>query len=102
MTNLTNLILNTDSYTLSHDLQYPPGTRSISAYIEARKGSAREHGMFFGLQMFLLEHLSRPVTLADLHEGEEIATAHGLPFHPQMTLTLSPLVIPATAVHVSA
>ena len=34
--NLTNLILNTDSYKLSHYLQYPPETRAISSYVEAR------------------------------------------------------------------
>ena len=34
--NLTNLILNTDSYKFSHYLQYPPETHAISSYIEAR------------------------------------------------------------------
>lgn len=36
--NLTNLILNADSYKVSHWLQYPPQTEYISYYIEARSG----------------------------------------------------------------
>lgn len=78
---LRNPILNTDSYKLSHYLQYPPGTRAVSAYVEARQGGDYDHVLFFGLQMFLLDYLSRPVTPADIDEAEEIATAHGLPFN---------------------
>lgn len=79
--NLTNLILNTDSYKLSHYLQYPPETHAISSYIEARGHSDRAEVLFFGLQMFLKEYLSRPVTMRDIDEAEGIVTAHGLPFN---------------------
>lgn len=79
--NLTNLILNTDSYKLSHYLQYPPQTRAISSYVEARGHSDEPEVMFFGLQMFLKEYLSKPVTMADIEEAEAIVTAHGLPFN---------------------
>lgn len=79
--NLTNLILNTDSYKLSHYLQYPPETHAISSYIEARGHSDRAEVLFFGLQMFLKEYLSRPVTMQDIDEAEGIVTAHGLPFN---------------------
>ncbi|QRI63640.1 nicotinate phosphoribosyltransferase [Shinella sp. PSBB067] len=79
--NLTNLILNTDSYKLSHYLQYPPETHAISSYIEARGHSDRAEVLFFGLQMFLKEYLSRPVTMKDIDEAEGIVTAHGLPFN---------------------
>lgn len=77
---LRNPILNTDSYKLSHYLQYPPGTRAVSAYVEARRGGEAEHVLFFGLQMFLLDYLTRRATTADIDEAEEIAIAHGLPF----------------------
>ena len=79
--NLTNLILNTDSYKLSHYLQYPPETRAISSYVEARGHSDHPEVLFFGLQMFLKEYLSKPVTLQDVDEAESIVTAHGLPFN---------------------
>lgn len=79
--NLTNLILNTDSYKFSHYLQYPPETQAISSYVEARGHSDHAEVLFFGLQMFLKEYLSKPVTLSDIDEAEAIVTAHGLPFN---------------------
>jgi nicotinamide phosphoribosyltransferase len=79
--NLANLILNTDSYKFSHYLQYPPETRAISSYVEARGHSEQPEVLFFGLQMFLKEYLSKPVTMADIEEAEAIVTAHGLPFN---------------------
>ena len=79
--NLTNLILNTDSYKFSHYLQYPPETRAISSYVEARGHSDHPEVLFFGLQMFLKEYLSKPVTMRDVDEAEAIVTAHGLPFN---------------------
>lgn len=79
--NLTNLILNTDSYKFSHYLQYPPETRAISSYVEARGHSEQPEVLFFGLQIFLKEYLSKPVTMADVDEADAIVTAHGLPFN---------------------
>ena len=70
-----NLILNVDSYKLTHFLQYPPGTTRISSYIESRGGVFREV-LLFGLQAFLKDHLSRPVTRADVDEAEEVSRAH--------------------------
>ena len=78
--NNQNLILNTDSYKLGHYLQYPEGARAISSYITTRGHSARPEVMFFGLQMFLKEYLSRPIGMADIDEAEEIAALHGQPF----------------------
>jgi nicotinamide phosphoribosyltransferase len=75
-----NILLNTDSYKLSHYRQYPPGTEHIYAYVESR-GGAWDRTLFFGLQMFLKEYLSVPVTRADIVEAEPLWTAHGLPFH---------------------
>ncbi len=76
-----SLILNTDSYKTSHYLQYPPDTQGISAYIEARTGGTYDSVLFFGLQMFLKEYLSRPITKEDVDEAQEIITAHGMPFN---------------------
>ncbi|MDR3419617.1 MAG: nicotinate phosphoribosyltransferase [Nevskia sp.] len=70
-----NLILNTDSYKLTHYLQYPPGTTRISSYIESR-GGALGKVLFFGLQAFLKEYLARPISRADIDEAEEVCRAH--------------------------
>ncbi|MEL6921210.1 MAG: nicotinate phosphoribosyltransferase [Pseudomonadota bacterium] len=76
-----NLILNTDSYKYSHFAQYPPETAAVSAYIEPRRGGEYENVVFFGLQMFLKEYLSTPVTKADVDEADAMVTTHGLPFN---------------------
>jgi nicotinamide phosphoribosyltransferase len=70
-----NLILNTDSYKLTHYLQYPPGTTRISSYIESRGGAFREV-LLFGLQAFLKDYLARPITRADIDEAESVCQAH--------------------------
>lgn len=75
-----NFCLNTDSYKASHYLQYPPNTTHLSAYIESR-GGEYENALFFGLQIFLKEYLSRPITQQNIDEAESVLTAHGLPFN---------------------
>ena len=80
-TRLDNPILDTDSYKLSHYLQYPPGTTAVSAYIEARRGGRFERVLFFGLQALLKSALARRVTRDDIAEAADIAPAHGLPFN---------------------
>lgn len=75
-----NLLLNTDSYKLSVFLQYPKDTRAVSAFVTTRGNSFRPEVMFFGLQMFLKDYLSSPITRDDIDEAEDIASAHGQPF----------------------
>ncbi|MDG6881638.1 putative nicotinate phosphoribosyltransferase [Phocoenobacter uteri] len=79
--NLNNLILNTDSYKASHWVQYPPQSEYVSSYIESRKSDFDV--VFFGLQAFIKEYLSKPVTLQDIEEAEIVFTAHGEPFNKQ-------------------
>ena len=79
-----NLILNADSYKSSHFLQYPPNAEVTSFYVEARtgkRGAPYPDILFFGLQGFLKEYLSRPITAADIDEARAVLTAHGLPFN---------------------
>jgi nicotinamide phosphoribosyltransferase len=78
MTN--NIILNTDSYKASHFKQYPPGTEYVSSYIESRGGKYDET-VFFGLQHFVKEVLTKPFTKEDIDEAEDVFTAHGVPFN---------------------
>lgn len=78
--NHNNIILNVDSYKASHYLQYPPKTTFVSSYIEARGGDF-EQGIFFGLQMFIKDYLSTPITSDDVVEAKAIFEAHGMPFN---------------------
>ncbi|BFM07090.1 nicotinate phosphoribosyltransferase [Halioxenophilus aromaticivorans] len=75
-----NLILNADSYKASHFLQYPPETARVSSYIEARGGQFKQ-AVFFGLQMFIKEYLTKPITHADVDEAQAVFATHGVPFN---------------------
>ncbi|MCH9670263.1 MAG: nicotinate phosphoribosyltransferase [Gammaproteobacteria bacterium] len=77
-----NIILNVDSYKTSHYLQYPPGAEVISSYIESR-GGAYPETVFFGLQMFIKQFLSRPITASNITDARTVITAHGLPFNEE-------------------
>ena len=80
--NFDNFILNTDSYKTSHWLQYPPNTEYVSSYIEARGGNSNfENVLFFGLQAFLKQYLTKPITHADIDEAKVLLAAHGVPFN---------------------
>lgn len=76
----TNLLLDTDSYKASHWLQYPPGTTYVHSYIESR-GGRFDRTVFFGLQMWLKQYLSKPITQEMIDEAETFWTAHGEPFN---------------------
>ncbi len=76
----TNIILNTDSYKASHFLQYPPNTTKVFSYIESR-GGEYDKTVMFGLQIFLKEYLTKPVTQEMIEEADEFFAAHGEPFN---------------------
>ncbi len=80
MTRNKNLILNTDSYKQSHYSQYPAGSKFVSSYIESRGGRWKD-SVFFGLQMFIKEYLTKPITQADIDEAEAVCAAHFVPFN---------------------
>jgi len=77
---LLNGILNTDSYKPSHWLQYPPGTTIVQSYIESR-GGEWDFTQWFGLQIWLKEYLSKPITQEMIEQAEIILKAHGEPFN---------------------
>ena len=68
-----SIILNTDSYKCSQFRQYPPGTEYVYSYIESR-GGQWDRTVFFGLQAFLREYMTTPITQADI--DIEIGRAH--------------------------
>ena len=75
-----NLLLNSDSYKCSQFKQYPPGTEYVYSYIESR-GGLWDVTVFFGLQAFIREYMTTPITTADIDIAEKIITAHGEPFN---------------------
>jgi len=75
-----NIILNTDSYKVSMFKQYPVGTTGVYSYIESR-GGKYDKTVMFGLQGFIKEYLTTPVTREDIEVADKILTAHGVPFN---------------------
>lgn len=75
-----NIILNSDSYKYSQFNQYPPGTEYVYSYIESR-GGEYDKLVFVGLQAFLREYMTTPVTRAMVDQAEMIMKAHGEPFN---------------------
>lgn len=76
---LISAILRTDSYKFSQWVQYPAGTEYVSSYIESRGGE--EESVFFGLQAFMKDYMTTPITMKDVDRAERIVLAHGLPFN---------------------
>lgn len=76
---LLTTITRTDSYKMSQWVQYPQDTTHISSYIEARGGESES--VFFGLQAFIKEYMTTPITQADIDFAEKVITAHGEPFN---------------------
>ena len=83
----SNLLLRTDSYKVSHWMQYPPGTQTVFSYIESR-GGLFSHALFFGLQAYLREYLQTPVTRDDVDEAAALMAVHGEPFNREGWLRL--------------
>jgi len=75
-----SILFNTDSYKISMHCQYPPGTTGVFSYIESR-GGEYDRTVFFGLQAFIKEYLTKPITQEEINLADEILTAHGEPFN---------------------
>ena len=80
---MRNLILNVDSYKITHHGMYPAGTEFISSYLESR-GGLYAATLFVGLQAFIRQYLLRPITIEDLHEAEQVHAAMSVPFSRQV------------------
>ena len=66
-----NRIFLTDSYKISHHLQYPPDTTSIFSYFESR-GGKWDKTLFFGLQAILKKYLVGVVVTQDMIEEADV------------------------------
>jgi len=76
-----NPMYQTDSYKLSHWLQYPPGMTFMQSHLVSR-GGLFDKTLFFGLQG-ILHDLATPFTEADIKEAEEDFAEHGVPFNAE-------------------
>lgn len=71
-----NIILDTDSYKVSHYLQYPKDTEIVYSYFESR-GGRFENVVFYGLQYYIKEYLTgKVVTKEKIQEAKEILIGH--------------------------
>lgn len=71
-----NLLLMTDSYKLSHYVQYPRGTENVYSYLESRGGRFGQ-SVFFGLQYLLKKHFEGVVVIRwKINEAEQLAKSH--------------------------
>ncbi len=70
-----SILLNVDSYKVLMDKMYPDEITRVYSYIESRGGHF-DKVLFFGLQMFIKEYLSKPITLSDIDEAEIVWNAH--------------------------
>lgn len=74
-----NLVLDCDTYKVTHPKQYPQNMTYMHSYIESR-GGLYGYTKFFGLQYYLKKYLTRKVTKEMVDEAEEIFGLHGIPF----------------------
>ncbi|BHF59065.1 hypothetical protein SprV_0100202000 [Sparganum proliferum] len=71
-----NLICFSDSYKVSHYLQYPKGTTEVYSYFESRGGKFPET-VFFGLQYIIKRYLAgQVVTLKKIEAAKEMMRKH--------------------------
>jgi len=67
-----NILLATDGYKITHWKQYPPGTQTVSSYLESRGGKF-DSTIFFGLQYYLKRYLAGVVvTQEKIDEAEAV------------------------------
>ena len=75
---LNNIILQTDSYKVSHYKQYPPKTEIVFSYLEARKRDCEEQKvLFFGIQYILKKYLvGEQITEEKIKQAKSIFEEH--------------------------
>lgn len=81
---MTNIVLDTDSYKLSHHLMRPP-SRAMSAYFTARRGLEPDDDriVFFGMRGMYESLLTQRVTFEMIEEADDYFGTHmagGKPF----------------------
>src|SRR5271156_4165504 len=73
---MSNFLLHTDSYKLTHWKQYPSNAEIVYSYLESRGGDYKET-VFFGLEYYLQKYLAGKVfNLDDVEEAAKLSFAH--------------------------
>ena len=72
---LLSNIFRTDSYKVTQWPQYPADMTELYSYFESRGGMFPET-VFFGLNYYLQEYLSKPITMADIDYAEKRFNLH--------------------------
>lgn len=83
-----NIVFTTDSYKVSHWLQFPLN-RGSYYYIESRGGA--DEVLFYGLQMVIKKVLDRVPTKAEVKRAAKSWTDHGVAFNKKGWMALSEL-----------
>jgi len=65
---MKNILLSTDVYKISHSVQYIPGITKVYSYLCARSTKKYDKAVMFGLQYYLKEYLSQPITHDNVDE----------------------------------
>lgn len=76
----SNQILNTDGYKPSHYEMLPDGTSRLFSYIEAR-GGMWDQTVFFGIQAYIAEYLTKPITRQNIEDAAWFFAQYGEPFN---------------------
>lgn len=77
-----NLILRSDSYKFSHYAIFPDNMESSFYHIIARGGDYDEI-VPFGLQYYIKEYLTKPISQLNIDEAEQVCKLHGVPFNKE-------------------
>lgn len=76
-----NIILMADAYKYGHKEQLPITSGYMHSYVEPRIGGDLDEAVVLGLQAFIREYLSFPITEIDIDEAEGIINSMGLDFN---------------------
>ncbi len=68
MKNYSKLIWNIDAYKVGHMNQYDPEVEYVQSVFQLRSSRTFTHVPVFGLQYFIEEYLTKPVTHAEVDE----------------------------------
>jgi nicotinamide phosphoribosyltransferase len=71
-----NVILNCDTYKVSHWMFMEEGTTFSQSYVEPRVGAKYDEIVFFGLQGILMDEFMKPVTMEMVDQAEEFLAKH--------------------------
>jgi nicotinamide phosphoribosyltransferase len=87
LSDVSNILYDTDSYNGSHFKMYPLGTTEVSGYVEPRMNSEHNDIAVYGLQYQLKEYLSshtqRDLSQQNVNKAKRAWENHGLPFNLQ-------------------